>query len=82
MYIITKLNNYLITLIENLYTEFSLNSSEKIISMPLPNMDLISFGFVKKLSDGSWFAEAQNSSHDDYEVHDDFIYFYENIFKD
>lgn len=82
MYIITKLNNYLITLIENLYTEFSVNSSEKIISMPLPNMDLISFGFVKKLSDGSWFAEAQNSSHDDYEVHDDFIYFYENIFKD
>ncbi len=81
-YIITKLSSYLISLIEDLHARLDINSSEKIISIPLPNMDLISFEFIQKLPDGSWCEEAQNSSLYDYEVSDDFVYFYEKIFKD
>ncbi|OTG94519.1 hypothetical protein B9T24_12235 [Acinetobacter sp. ANC 4654] len=81
-YIITKLNNHLITLISKLYAEYSINSPQSIISIPLPNMDLISFGFIHKLAEGSWFEEAQNATPYDYKIHDDYFYFYENIFKD
>ena len=81
-YIITKLNNHLITIIENLQTEITTNSSMSIISLPIPNMDLISFGFIQKLPNGSWFSEAQNKTPFDHKITDEYFYFYENIFKD
>lgn len=81
-YIITKLNNHVITLISKLYAEYSINPHQRTISIPLPNMDLISFGFIQKLAEGSWFSEAQNTTPYDYKIHDDYFYFYENIFKD
>ena len=81
-YIITKLNNHLITIIENLQTEITTNSSMSIISLPIPNMDLISFGFIQKLPDGSWFSEAQNKTPFDHKITDEYFYFYENVFKD
>ena len=81
-YIITKLNNHLITIIENLQTEITTNSSMSIISLPIPNMDLISFGFIQKLPDGSWFSEAENKTPFDHKITDEYFYFYENIFKD
>lgn len=81
-YIITKLNSYLITMIDNLQREITKNSSTFIISLPSPNMDLISFGFIQKLPDGSWFSEAQNKTPYDHKITDDFFKFYENIFKD
>ena len=81
-YIITKLNNHLITIIEHLQTEITTNSSMSIISLPIPNMDLISFGFIQKLPDGSWFSEAQNKTPFDHKITDEYFYFYENIFKD
>ena len=81
-YIITKLNSHLITIIENLQTEITTNSSMSIISLPIPNMDLISFGFIQKLPNGSWFSEAQNKTPFDHKITDEYFYFYENIFKD
>ena len=81
-YIITKLNNHLITIIEHLQTEITTNSSMSIISLPIPNMDLISFGFIQKLPDGSWFSEAQNKTPFDHKITDEYFYFYENVFKD
>ena len=81
-YIITKLNSHLITIIENLQTEITTNSSMLIISLPIPNMDLISFGFIQKLPNGSWFSEAQNKTPFDHKITDEYFYFYENIFKD
>ena len=81
-YIITKLNSHLITIIENLQTESTRNSSMSIISLPIPNMDLISFGFIQKLPDGSWFSEAQNKTPFDHKITDEYFYFYENVFKD
>ena len=81
-YIITKLNSHLITIIENLQTEITTNSSMSIISLPIPNMDLISFGFIQKLPDGSWFSEAQNKTPFDHKITDEYFYFYENVFKD
>lgn len=81
-YIITKLNNHLITIIENLQTEITTNSSMSIISLPIPNMDLISFGFIQKLPDGSWFSEAENKTPFDHKITDEYFYFYENVFKD
>ncbi|CAM2840243.1 hypothetical protein [Acinetobacter celticus] len=81
-YIITKLNNHLITIIEHLQTEITTNSSMSIISLPIPNMDLISFGFIQKLPNGSWFSEAQNKTPFDHKITDEYFYFYENIFKD
>ena len=81
-YIITKLNSHLITIIENLQTEITTNSSMSIISLPIPNMDLISFGFIQKLPDGSWFSEAENKTPFDHKITDEYFYFYENVFKD
>ena len=81
-YIITKLNNHLITIIEHLQTEITTNSSMSIISLPIPNMDLISFGFIQKLPNGSWFSEAQNKTPFDHKITDEYFYFYENVFKD
>ena len=81
-YIITKLNNHLITIIEHLQIEITTNSSMSIISLPIPNMDLISFGFIQKLPDGSWFSEAQNKTPFDHKITDEYFYFYENVFKD
>ena len=81
-YIITKLNNHLITIIENLQTEITTNSSMSIISLPIPNMDLISFGFIQKLPNGSWFSEAENKTPFDHKITDEYFYFYENVFKD
>ena len=81
-YIITKLNSHLITIIENLQTEITTNSSMSIISLPIPNMALISFGFIQKLPDGSWFSEAQNKTPFDHKITDEYFYFYENVFKD
>ena len=81
-YIITKLNNHLITIIEHLQTEITTNSSMSIISLPIPNMDLISFGFIQKLPDGSWFSEAENKTPFDHKITDEYFYFYENVFKD
>ncbi len=81
-YIITKLNNHLITIIEHLQTEITTNSSMSIISLPIPNMDLISFGFIQKLPNGSWFSEDQNKTPFDHKITDEYFYFYENIFKD
>ncbi|MCJ8511863.1 hypothetical protein [Acinetobacter lwoffii] len=81
-YIITKLNNHLITLIENLYLEYSINPHQRIVSIPLANMDLISFGFIKKLADGSWFSEAQNNTPYDYKIQEEYFFFYKYIFKD
>ena len=69
-YIITKLNSHLITIIENLQTEITTNSSMSIISLPIPIMDLISFGFIQKLPDGSWFSEAQNKTPFDHKIRD------------
>ena len=81
-YIITKLNSHLITIIEHLQTEITTNSSMSIISLPIPNMDLISFGFIQKLPDGSWFSEAENKTPFDHKITDEYFYFYENVFKD
>lgn len=81
-YIITKLNNHLLTLIEELHTKFMENSPKVIISLPKANMDLASFGFIQKLLDGSWFAEAQNETAFDYKITNEYFYFYKNIFKD
>ena len=53
-----------------------------IISLPIPNMDLISFGFIQKLPDGSWFSEAENKTPFDHKITDEYFYFYENVFKD
>ena len=81
-YIITKLNNHLLMLIEELHTKFMENSPKVIISLPNANMDLVSFGFIEKLLDGSWFAEAQNETAFDYKITNEYFYFYKNIFKD
>ena len=75
-YIITKLNNYLIILIKELYTS-SRDTDQSKFYFPSPNMDLISFEFLEEIGNNQKFTTKSN-----YQRTQFFYYFYENIFKD
>lgn len=89
-YIITRLNNYLIHLVEeifNLYLQrrndpnqikYPLNS----INIQNPNMDLLSFGFLTFNQPPHWGDDYDIYLKSQYTVQADFINFYETIFKD
>lgn len=90
-YIITRLNNHLIHLIEILFTtgkEFEPKMHEtgnSVItaigcgfkaSFPSPNMDLVSFGFLEEKPNEQMYHKVAC-----YQRTQDFYYFYEKIFK-
>lgn len=81
-YIIIKLDNHLISLINEFSIKYNASPTERILSIPLANMDLISFGFIKKLENGSWFSESQNHTPYDYKIQDEYFLFYNRLFKD
>ena len=88
-YIITKLNNYLITEIEKLNLhgrDFKNNSTylsehrtdlspEGITTFIHPNLDLVSFGFLKEIPPSNMWNQISN-----FERTDAYYFFYENIF--
>lgn len=75
-YIITKLNNHLITLIKELY-KASEDTKQSKFHFPSPNMDLISFEFLVEVENNHKFTTKSN-----YQRTEFFYDFYKNIFKD
>ncbi|MBI1453194.1 MULTISPECIES: hypothetical protein [Acinetobacter] len=75
-YIITKLNNHLITIIKELH-QASKDATHSTFHFPSPNMDLISFEFLVEVENNRKFTTQSN-----YQRTEFFYYFYENIFKD
>lgn len=89
-YIITKLNNHLINLIEEtfqlhqqrildpLQAQYPLNS----IDVQNANMDLLSFGFIVFNQPPHWGDDYAIYLKSQYTVQNDFLFFYKKIFQD
>ncbi|MQW91788.1 hypothetical protein GFH30_08885 [Acinetobacter wanghuae] len=79
-YIVSHLNNHLISLIEHLYlVETNKEDPEFKYDVKNPNMELVSFGFLIQVPSqlypgGTQVAQFKKTDH--------FNYFYDNIFKD
>lgn len=79
-YIITRLNSYLIHLVEKLYSiETNRDDPEFEYDIKNPNMELINFGFLVEVSSPLYPGSTQTSQ---FKKTSDFDYFYDNIFKD
>jgi len=79
-YIITKLNNHLIDLIDELYLiETNRNDPDFEFDIKNPNMELVNFGFLIEVSSQLYPGTTQISQ---YKKTDYFDYFYKRIFKD
>jgi hypothetical protein len=89
-YIITRLNNHLIRLIEELYSLYisrknNPNESkypEDTVNLQYPNMELLSFGFIIFREAPFWGDEYELYEKSKYQVQNEFLEFYEKIFKD
>lgn len=80
IYIITKLNNHLIDLIDELYLiETNRNEPDFEFDIKNPNMELVSFGFLIEVSSQLYPGATQISQ---YKKTDYFDYFYKRVFKD
>jgi hypothetical protein len=89
-YIITRLNNHLIRLIEELYSLYisrknNHNESkypENTVNLQHPNMELLSFGFIIFREAPLFGDEYELYKQSKYEVQNEFLEFYQKIFKD
>lgn len=89
-YIICKLDNYLSDRIEEIYTLYNerQNAPDKnkyplnSINLQNANMDLLSFDFIVFNQPPHWGDEYAIYLQAKYTVQEDFLFFYENIFKD
>ncbi|MGE8573128.1 MAG: hypothetical protein ACN6NW_13980 [Acinetobacter amyesii] len=89
-YIITKLNNHLISLVEETYQlhlqrltdPLQANYPQNSIDLQNANMDLLSFGFLIFNQPPHWGDEYEKYLKSQYTVQEIFFYFYHNIFKD
>ncbi|CAB1215084.1 hypothetical protein [Acinetobacter bouvetii] len=79
-YIITRINNHLLHLIDDLY---AINTNQDTPNFEFdienPNMEFISFDFLKEVSSPLYPGSTQIAR---FKKTDSFYYFYENIFKD
>ncbi|MFW1754240.1 hypothetical protein [Acinetobacter wanghuae] len=89
-YVITRLNNHLFYIIEqifNLYQQRKDDPNQRkypqnSINIQNPNMDLLSFEFLEPTQEPFWGGEDDNTYRaSKYIVTENFLYFYNQIFK-
>ena len=79
-YIVSRLNNHLISLIESLYSvETNKDDPEFNYDVKNPNMELVSFGFLIEVPAQLYLGVTQIAQ---FKKTDHFNYFYNNIFED
>ena len=80
-YIITKLNNHLINLLQELYFLKTNNENPEFeFDISNPNMELVSFQFLREVESPLVLDGKTKIAR--YKRTDEFYHFYENIFKD